>query len=44
MLGPLSARFRDVPPIMVSIMQLAFFLTPMFWRSEQMRGRRALVC
>lgn len=42
-LGPLSARFRDVPPIISSFMQLAFFLTPVFWRPEQMQGRQALV-
>ena len=42
-LGPLSARFRDVPPIMTSLTQLAFFLTPVFWRPEQMRGRQVLV-
>jgi ABC-type polysaccharide/polyol phosphate export permease len=41
-LGPLSARFRDVPPIMASLMQLAFFLTPVFWRPEQIRGRPVL--
>src|SRR3954454_9692394 len=42
-LGPLSARFRDVPPIMASLTQLAFFLTPVFWRPEQMLGRQVLV-
>jgi ABC-2 type transport system permease protein/lipopolysaccharide transport system permease protein len=42
-LGPLSARFRDVPPIIASVMQLAFFLTPVFWRPEQMQGRQAFV-
>ncbi len=30
-LGALSARFRDVPPIVGSIMQVAFVLTPVFW-------------
>jgi ABC-2 type transport system permease protein/lipopolysaccharide transport system permease protein len=42
-LGPLSARFRDVPPIMASLTQLAFFLTPVFWHPGQMRGRQVLV-
>jgi ABC-2 type transport system permease protein/lipopolysaccharide transport system permease protein len=42
-LGPLSARFRDVPPIMTSLTQLSFFLTPIFWRPEQMRGREILI-
>src|SRR3954454_20481851 len=43
MLGPLSARFRDVPPIMASLTQLAFFLSPVFWRPEQMRAPEMLV-
>jgi ABC-2 type transport system permease protein/lipopolysaccharide transport system permease protein len=43
LLGPLSARFRDVPPIISSLMQLAFFLTPVFWRPEQMQGRQVFV-
>jgi ABC-2 type transport system permease protein/lipopolysaccharide transport system permease protein len=29
--GMLSARFRDVPPIIASIMQALFFLTPVIW-------------
>ena len=29
--GGLSARFRDVPPIVGSIIQMAFVLTPVFW-------------
>jgi ABC-type polysaccharide/polyol phosphate export permease len=31
LLGMLSARFRDVPPIIASIMQAMFFLTPVIW-------------
>ncbi|PZO79282.1 MAG: ABC transporter permease [Mesorhizobium amorphae] len=38
-LGPLSARFRDVPPIMTSIMQIFFFLTPIFWTPENLPER-----
>jgi ABC-type polysaccharide/polyol phosphate export permease len=26
-----SARFRDVPQIVVSVMQFAMFMTPVFW-------------
>lgn len=29
--GALCARFRDVPQIIVSIMQIAFFMTPVMW-------------
>ena len=38
-LGGLSARFRDVPPIIGSIMQVAFFLTPIFWTPEALPNR-----
>ena len=31
MLGPLCARFRDVPLIVQNLMQVVFFLTPIFW-------------
>jgi len=30
-LGMLSTRFRDVPPIVSSLVQLMFFTTPIFW-------------
>jgi len=38
-LGALCARFRDVPPIVGSIMQIAFYITPVIWRPEQL-GRK----
>lgn len=31
-LGMLCARFRDIGPIVGSVMQLAFFLTPILWK------------
>ena len=34
LLGAVCARFRDIPPIVGSIMQIAFFLTPIIWRPE----------
>jgi lipopolysaccharide transport system permease protein len=30
-LGALCARFRDIPPIVGSIMQIAFFVSPVIW-------------
>ena len=36
LLGSLCARFRDIPPIVGSIMQIAFFITPIVWRPEQL--------
>jgi lipopolysaccharide transport system permease protein len=36
LLGALCARFRDIPPIVGSVMQIAFFVTPVVWRPEQL--------
>jgi homopolymeric O-antigen transport system permease protein len=40
LLGMLCARFRDIPQIVQSVVQIAFFLTPVVWRSESL-GRHA---
>ncbi len=37
--GVLSARFRDVPLIIGSLMQLLFFITPVIWKPEMLPGR-----
>jgi ABC-2 type transport system permease protein/lipopolysaccharide transport system permease protein len=34
LLGTISARFRDVPSIIASIVQIAFFLTPIIWKPD----------
>lgn len=36
LLGALCARFRDLSPIVNSVMQLAFFVSGVIWRPEQM--------
>ncbi len=36
LLGAFCARFRDIQPIVNSIMQIAFFLTPVIWKPEQL--------
>lgn len=42
-LGAFCARFRDVPPIVGSVMQIAFFVTPIIWKPELLEhGRRFL--
>lgn len=33
-LGLLGARFRDIPPIVGSVLQVFFFITPIIWRPE----------
>lgn len=35
LLGAFCARFRDVPPIVASIMQIAFFVSPIIWQPHQ---------
>lgn len=34
LMGMLSARYRDVPPTVVNFVQVAFFITPVFWPPE----------
>lgn len=41
--GLVSARFRDVPPIMDSIVRIAFFVTPIIWMPELLPGRAVLL-
>jgi lipopolysaccharide transport system permease protein len=40
LLGAFCARFRDVGPIVGSVMQIAFFLTPVIWQPEQLGPSR----
>lgn len=43
LLGLVSARFRDIPPIVSSLLQLVFFLTPIIWHPSLLPGRRRIV-
>lgn len=43
LLGPLSARFRDVPQILASVLQVMFFLTPIIWMPSAVSHRPAFV-
>ena len=40
LLGTFCARFRDVPQIIGSIVQVAFFLTPILWNRDMLAGNR----
>jgi ABC-type polysaccharide/polyol phosphate export permease/uncharacterized protein (DUF1330 family) len=44
LLGTLCARFRDLPQIVSSFMQVVFFMTPVMFRSDQLptSGRAAM--
>lgn len=36
LIGMISTRFRDTPVIIQNVLQIAFFLTPIMWRVEQL--------
>lgn len=38
LLGPVGARFRDIPPIIASVIQIAFFVSPILWKPELLHG------
>lgn len=39
LVGIIATRFRDIPPVMGSIVQLSFFLTPIVWVYADFRNR-----
>jgi lipopolysaccharide transport system permease protein len=43
LLGALCARFRDIPPIVGSIMQMAFFISAVIWKPEQLGSHEWLL-
>lgn len=43
LLGLLSARFRDIPLMVASVMQVLFFLTPVIWRADMLPERVILL-
>jgi ABC-type polysaccharide/polyol phosphate export permease len=43
LLGPVCARFRDVPLVISSVMQVLFFLTPIFWMPAESTHHPAVV-
>lgn len=38
-----STRFRDLPPIIASVLQLGFYVTPIIWSPSIMDGRHRVV-
>ena len=43
LVGIASARFRDVPQIVISVMQFTMFMTPVFWTPERFPSRHAVL-
>ncbi|MDR2852454.1 MAG: ABC transporter permease [Burkholderiaceae bacterium] len=42
-LGLMCTRFRDVVQIVTSVMQMLMFLTPVFWKPDNLPGRAKLI-
>jgi len=42
-LGALCARFRDIPQIVSSLIQVVFFMTPIMWKPELLANRPVFV-
>ena len=42
-IGMASARFRDIPQLVGSVIQIAFFMTPVMWKPELLEGRTYIV-
>jgi ABC-2 type transport system permease protein/lipopolysaccharide transport system permease protein len=43
LLGLFGVRFRDVPLIIGSVVQLMFFITPVIWKPEMLPGRALIL-
>ncbi len=43
LMGMLCTRFRDLPPIVASAMQVAFFITPVIWLPNALTGHAAML-
>jgi len=43
LLGLLCARFRDIGPIVGAVVQVVFFVTPIMWHIDALRGGGALL-
>ena len=41
--GTFCTRFRDILPIVASVMQIAFFVTPVIWQPEQLGSGQTLL-
>lgn len=42
-LGMMSARFRDIPQIVASVIQIVFFITPIMWKPELLAEHQDLM-
>ena len=42
-LGAVCARYRDVQQLVGNVLQIALFLTPIFWSADQLTGRASIL-
>lgn len=42
-LGMVAARYRDIPPILESVMRVAFFATPIIWTPDRWPSRAVVI-
>lgn len=43
LLGGICTRYRDIPPIVVSLMQVLFYVTPIIWPPKLLQGNEHLL-
>jgi ABC-type polysaccharide/polyol phosphate export permease len=43
LLAVLSVRFRDIPQIVASVVQVAFFLSPIIWKADMLGPKNRFV-
>ena len=43
LVGIASARFRDIPQIVMSVMQFALFMSPVFWKPGRLKDYQAFL-
>jgi ABC-type polysaccharide/polyol phosphate export permease len=43
LLGAVCARYRDIQQLVTNLLQIALFLTPVFWSADQLTGRASLL-
>jgi lipopolysaccharide transport system permease protein len=41
--GILSTRYRDIPPVITNLVQVVFFVTPVFWSPDKLPNRPAFI-
>jgi ABC-type polysaccharide/polyol phosphate export permease len=42
-LGLICSRYRDMPPMITSLIQLVFFVTPIIWHPSLLAGRQRII-